>query len=194
MTVKQIYLLFTDTGTVLTKTIKLYTRKSYNHASISFDEELTQLYSFGRKHPRNPFIGGFVKENINEGLLKNATCAVYCLKVEEADYGRMWQYISKIEAQKEYYHYNLIGLFAVILNMQLERDNAFFCSEFVASVLKQSEAIDFNMPLSLITPHDLQKMDNLELAYQGKLKDYQKNTKNQHYPGRIETSAELISI
>lgn len=194
MAVKRIYLLFTDTGTVFTKTIKLYTRKPYNHASISFDEELTQLYSFGRKNPRNPLIGGFVKENINEGLFKNATCAVYCLPVETADYYRMQHYISRIEAQKEYYRYNLIGLFAIILNMQLKRENAFFCSEFVASVLKQSDAIDFNTPLSLVAPHDLQTLENLELVYQGKLKDYQKKTMNEHHPGMIEAQTGMISI
>ncbi|MBN6206593.1 hypothetical protein JYK21_09010 [Ralstonia pickettii] len=194
MAVKRIYLLFTDTGTVFTKTIKLYTRKQYNHASISFDEELTQLYSFGRKNPRNPFIGGFVKENINEGLFKKAICAVYCLPVEEADYYRMQQYISRIEAQKEYYRYNLIGLFAIILNMQLKRENAFFCSEFVASVLKQSDTIDFNTPLSLVAPHDLQTLKNLELVYQGKLKDYQKKAVNEHHLEMIEAQADMISI
>ena len=92
---KRVYVLLTDTGTIFTKMIKLYTRKTYNHASIAFDEDLTQVYSFGRKRSENPFIGGFVKENINEGLFKNATCAVYSLEINETDYEKMKQYIKK---------------------------------------------------------------------------------------------------
>lgn len=192
MTAKRVYLLLTDTGSVLTKTIKLYTKKPYNHASISFDETLTQLYSFGRKKPRNPFMGGFVKENINEGLFRNATCAVYCLTVQEIDYYRMQLYINEINRHKESYRYNFIGLFAIMINKQLDRDNAFFCSEFVASVLKQCDAVHFNMPLSLIAPHDLQMLENLELVYQGKLRDYQKQTLSQHRIRMVGSSASII--
>lgn len=193
MTKKNVYILFTDTGTLFTKTIKLYTGEPYNHASISFDENLEKLYSFGRKSPKNPFIGGFVKENIETGLFKNATCAVYRLTVTETEYDSMRQYIKEIDAQKENYRYNFIGLFAIIFNRQLEREYAFFCSEFVASVLKQSGSIDFKMPISLVTPHDLQVVENLDLVYQGKLKNYKKGQLNQHHIDMIGSSANMIS-
>ncbi|MFD2679180.1 hypothetical protein [Bacillus seohaeanensis] len=39
---KKIYLLFTDTGTLFTKLIKLYTKKPFNHVSLSFDHQLTE--------------------------------------------------------------------------------------------------------------------------------------------------------
>ena len=71
MTEKKVYILLTDTGTLFTKLIKLYTKKPYNHASISFDLELLEVYSFGRKTARNPFIGGFVKEDVNKGYPAN---------------------------------------------------------------------------------------------------------------------------
>ena len=60
---EKIYIVLTDTGTLLSKAIGLYTRKDLNHASIAFDEELKEMYSFGRKQRHNPFVGGFVKEN-----------------------------------------------------------------------------------------------------------------------------------
>ena len=47
---KTIYIVLTDTGTLLSKTIGMYTRKDLNHASIAFDEQLTEMYSFGRKY------------------------------------------------------------------------------------------------------------------------------------------------
>ena len=57
-----VFILLTNTGTLFTKVIQSYTKAPYNHASISFDRELSELYSFGRKHPSNPFDGGFVVE------------------------------------------------------------------------------------------------------------------------------------
>lgn len=194
MTEKRVYVLLTDTGTLFTRTIKLYTRKPYNHASIAFDENLTRVYSFGRKSPSNPFVGGFVIESVNEGLFQNASCAIYCLKINEFDYYRMRQYIKKIEVQKDSYRYNLIGLFAVIFNKQIKREKAFFCSQFVASVLKQSAMVDFNTPLSLVTPYDLQVSENLELVFQGKLKDYKKEAVDQRHMGNDHPLDSMFSV
>ena len=74
MTENKVYILLTDTGSLLTKLIKLYTKKPYNHASISFDFELSEVYSFGRKKVENPFHGGFVKEKIyRKGYLNEQT-------------------------------------------------------------------------------------------------------------------------
>src|SRR5690625_5503838 len=69
---KTLYFLFTDTGTYLSKAINYCTKQSLNHVSIGFDPELKEVYSFGRTHPRNPFNGGFVKEDIRSDFLKDA--------------------------------------------------------------------------------------------------------------------------
>jgi len=172
MTEKKVYLLLTDTGTFFTKLIKLYTKKPYNHASISFDSELSEVYSFGRKKVRNPFIGGFVKEDVKQGLFKQADCAVYSLTVTEVQLDNIKRYIKIMEEQKEYYRYNFLGLFGFIVNKPIKREKALFCSQFVASVLKECNIIDFEKPLSLITPNDLQEVSELKLVYEGKLKAY----------------------
>lgn len=174
---KSVYILLTDTGTLFTRAIKMYTRKPYNHASIAFDEALTEVYSFGRKNPRNPFIGGFVEENINEGLYKQATGVIYRLNVSEHAYEKMREYVKTIDNQKGDYRYNLLGLIAIIFNIPLNRENAFFCSQFVATVLKQSGSVDLNMPLAFIKPHDLQELTDLELVYEGSLHHYWKDTR-----------------
>lgn len=169
---KKIYILLTDTGSFLTKLIKLYTNRPYNHASISFDSELREVYSFGRKTARNPFHGGFVQEDTKSGLFTQATCAIYSLSVSEAQLIKMKNYIKKIEEQKEDYCYNFLGLFGFVLDKPIKRDKAFFCSQFVASVLEEGNAIDFNKQLSLIAPNDLQELAELELVYEGDLKAY----------------------
>lgn len=167
----KVYLLFTNTGTILTRLIKLYTKHPLNHVSIAFDEQLTDIYSFGRKKPYNPFIGGFVKEQKNEGLMKRADCAIYSLRVTKDEFERMIAEIKKVEEKKELYKYNLIGLFAIMLNKRIERKYAFFCSEFVATVLNVKQDLLRKVP-SLSTPQDLMYLDDLKLVYQGKLSCY----------------------
>lgn len=156
---------------MFTKMIKLYTKKPYNHASIVFDEQMMEVYSFGRKKPRNPFVGGFVYEDVRQGLFLNARCAIYSCNVTEEQLGKMRSFINKIEKEKDLYRYNLLGIISFIINKPLHRKNAYFCSEFVARVLKEGELIDFEKPLSLISPSDLQNIENLTLEYEGLLAD-----------------------
>lgn len=102
--------------------IKLYTKKTYNHASIAFDSDLSELYSFGRKKARNPFVGGFVKEDSKSDLFTQADCAIYLLSVTEGRMHKMNLYIQQIEAQKKQYRYNFLGLFGFIFNQLKEKE------------------------------------------------------------------------
>ncbi|WP_087974394.1 hypothetical protein [Oceanobacillus rekensis] len=166
---KKVYIVLTDTGTLFTKMIKFYTRKPYNHASISCDADLSEVYSFGRKKPNNPFIGGFVRENFKTGLFKQSRAAIYCCTVSDHQLQKANDYIKRIEKQKDQFRYNFLGLFGVILNKPVKRKNAYFCSQFVATVLKECDIIEFPKPLSLVMPHDLQEAEDFQLVYQGKL-------------------------
>lgn len=123
---KTIYIVLTDTGTLLSKAIGMYTRKDLNHASIAFDKELTEMYSFGRKQRHNPFVGGFVKENATSGIFEHADCAIFSCEVTIEEYIKMRNKIRQIEQTKELYRYNFIGLFAVAVNKDLQRKRAFF--------------------------------------------------------------------
>lgn len=172
---KKIYILLTDTGTILTRIIKSYTKKPYNHASIALDAELIEVYSFGRKTEKNPFIGGFVREDIHSVLFKQAHCAIFSLTITNDEFQKMCQYIQDIASKKENYRYNFIGLFGVLFKKPIKRKNAFFCSQFVASVLKEGKIIDFKeKDPSLVKPSDLAYSANFQLVYEGRLKDYQK--------------------
>ncbi|AXI10706.1 hypothetical protein CUC15_17930 [Oceanobacillus zhaokaii] len=170
---KTIYFLFTDTGTVLSRTIHYCMRTSYNHVSISYDSTLKNVYSFGRKNPNNPFIGGFVKEDIQSEFFKKSECAIYRYQLSEAEYQSIIRNIEEIEARKQDYKYNFIGLFGILLQIEIKRKNAFFCSQFVATVLKDSERFQFGKPASLTTPADLRMSEGMQLIYQGRLEDYQ---------------------
>ena len=91
---KKIYIVLTYTGTILSKIIKGYTRAEYCHVSLALDENLEEMYSFGRIHPYNPFIGGFVHEGINIGTFKrfkNTKALIYSLEIDEIKYEKINQ-------------------------------------------------------------------------------------------------------
>ena len=67
---KNIYIILTRTGTILSGIIRGFTKDEYTHVSISLDRDLNKMYSFGRLNPYNPFIGGFVHEYIDKGTFK----------------------------------------------------------------------------------------------------------------------------
>lgn len=172
METRRVYLVFSDTGTLLTKTINLYTKSILNHASIALDRQLDHVYSFGRKRPNNPFIGGFVKENLQAPFFDNTKCAVYRLTISEEEYQLLQQRIMVMEASKHLYRYNLLGLFGIVLNKELGRNNAFFCSQFVATLLQDCGSYHTAKPTYLIRPQDLRELPELELIYQGELEQY----------------------
>lgn len=175
-TEKFIYVLLTDTGTWFTRLIKLATRSPLNHASISFDRELHEVYSFGRKNPDNPFIGGFVKEDMSNKLFYGAACALYRCPVDSQTYEQMKQYIYRIEQEKQDYKYNFLGLFGVLLKIRYERKNAYFCSQFVAAVLEQSGFSIAGKPSCMVRPNDFCSLPDFTLVYEGPLNPYVRQT------------------
>jgi hypothetical protein len=189
---RKVYVLLTDTGTVLGKIIKLYTRKPHNHASIVIDDQFNKVYSFGRRNPRNPFFAGFVEENIRGGLFRKADCAIYCITITEKQFQKMNSKLRDMEENKENYRYSLIGLIAVALNLEMTRKNAFFCSHFVAAILEESGVdIQNQKPLSLVTPHDIKESASLELVYEGKLSAFITDSQHNYYK---EYNSERIEV
>lgn len=177
---KAVYVVLTDTGTWLSRAIGWYTGEMLNHASLAFDQELNEVYSFGRKIPNNPFIGGFVREDFNSDWFlkeRGAHCAIYRCAVSDDAYHRIRAYIASLEAIEHQYTYNFIGLFGVAANVRINRNRAFFCSQFVATALKAGGIRLTDKPACLTTPHDLTLSDKLELLFEGSLLAYKRGIK-----------------
>ena len=169
---RKIYIILTYTGTILSKIVKIYTRKEYSHVSISLDSDLNQMYSFGRLNPYNPFVGGFVHEAINKGTFKRfkkTKTKIYSLEIDEKKYEKLESIINNIQQRKNLYKFNLIGLLGVALNVKIKREKCFYCAEFVKYVLEQSQVL--TLP-DIIKPEDFEKVQELDEVYKGILKEY----------------------
>lgn len=170
---KKIYIILTHTGTVLSRTIKLYTREDFSHVSIALDPDLKEMYSFGRLNPYNPFYGGFVHEKINEGTFKrfkNTVTCVYSLEIEDYKFNILRKTIKDMENKSEIYKFNILGLIAVSIHLKLRFKNSFYCAEFVKYVLEKSK-VTSELP-EIIKPCDFRNIKSLRKEYTGKLRDY----------------------
>ena len=168
----EVYIVFTDTKTNLAKMIKNYTRYPFSHVSLSFSKDLSQMYSFGRKEAGNAFIGGFVKEDVSDHLFQRADCAVCKLELNEESYYRIWAYVQKMEREQDLFKYNFTGLFAVALNYNFDRKNAYFCSQFVAEGLAAGGVRIVDKPPALVTPRDLFASESMDMVYRGDMRNY----------------------
>jgi|SRR5690625_1649692 len=167
-----IYFIFTDTGTNLSRMINYCTGQSLNHVSLGFDDELTEVYSFGRIEPKNPFSGGFVRENIHSKFLRDSQSEIYSFELEKSEREKILGHIKMIEADKGSYRYNFIGLIGVLLQIEIRRKRAFFCSEFVATVVSDVDSIKLQKPNCFITPADIRNQIDMKLVYRGRLGNY----------------------
>ncbi|MNI27179.1 hypothetical protein D3C73_809040 [compost metagenome] len=170
----QIFILLSNPTTIIAKMIGLYTKAPYNHASIAFDPELRELYSFGRKNPFIPIIGGFIKENVHSGFFEKATCAVYSCSVSKEAYDKMRTYVRQFEENDGMYSYNFLGILGIVLNLELGGERTFFCSQFVSSVFEKAGVQLVNKSAGLTTPKDLSTSSYLKLAFRGNMETYRR--------------------
>ncbi len=171
---KKIYIVLTYTGTMLSKIIKKYTKDEFSHVSISLDKELKKMYSFGRLNPYNPFYGGFVHEYINKGTFKRFSktiAKIYSLEISNEQYEEIFENISKIENTKDNYKFNVVGLFAVGIHKKIQKENRFYCAEFVKYILEKAK-VETKLP-EIIKPEDFKSLQGLQEIYSGLLREYQ---------------------
>ena len=172
---KNIYILLSRTGTVPSKVIRFLKPMPYAHASIAFDENLTEMYSFARKKVHYPFYCGLIDEDIDKGVFakkKTTKCLVLRLPVTEEEYGRVHENVEKFKEHRRRYGYNYLGVFAARAHIAIERKYNYFCTQFVDKVLQMSGIDLFGKKPGLVTPDDYRTSDKLEHFYEGLLVNY----------------------
>lgn len=184
---RKIYIVLTHTGTLLSNFIKLYTKKDYSHVSLSFDEELEEMYSFGRLYTYNAFIGGFIKESLTSGTykrFKNTEASVYEIEITAKQYIEVQKFVRAMYKRRKQYKFNFIGVFFVMFNKKIKRKNALYCAEFVKGALEEGN-VDVSYLPEIIKPEDFKKMKNTKLIYRGKLRKYRTRMRKIEIPTPI---------
>jgi len=168
--------LLTDTGTLFSRSIRCWTGKPLNHASIALDPDLDEVYSFGRLHPNHPLRAGFVRERVWGSLIRRperpTPCAIYRCRLGRTAYARLLAELERFRLEPPRYGYNLAGLLAVAAGVEWRRPDKFFCSQFVAHLFAAAGAPLAHKPPALTTPQDLESSTRLELVWRGDLREY----------------------
>ncbi|MGN0629969.1 MAG: hypothetical protein ACI4JN_01460 [Ruminococcus sp.] len=172
---KDVYIVLSQTGTALSRVLKLITGAEYNHASISLDSELCELYSFGRINPMNPVVGGFVKESRSAGTFKrfsNTKIIVLKRQVSDEVFLKMEKHLHKMYRNRHNFRYNYKGLFLAAAGIHSHKNRHFYCSEFVRYILlkfgmKEAECLD-----EIVKPMDFLKMQSWDVIYKGRMQVY----------------------
>ena len=172
---RRVYIVITQSGSILSKILKIVTRAPYNHVSLSLNTDLHVMYSFGRLKPKNPVIGGFVKESPFSGTFarfSNTKALVLYMDVSEKQYEAMERHLQALYNRKDQYKYDVIGLLLAAFRVKYTRKNRYYCSEWVKEMMlrhKLAKKADFK---KITKPIHFLDLKEANLIFKGKLQDY----------------------
>ncbi len=171
---KDIYILLTRTQTVPARLIHIFKGGKFTHTSLSMTPATDCLYSYARRKINNPLIAGLITENIHTEVFAqypNCHCAMYKLSVSDKAYENMQKKITHYFDNYQRAKYNFLGLLPIALNIRVPRKYKLTCSQFVAVILDSSGEIKLPKDAYLMLPNDFPTIENIELIYDGALKN-----------------------
>lgn len=175
---KTVYILLTKSTTICSNLVYMATRSEFTHAAISLDDSFDRLYTFSRKHKRLMLPAGFVEESIYDGIMgdsENMKCAVYKLNITNHTYRKLEVLLNDMEFHSSRYRYSILGLLFCQFHKAFERENHYFCSQFVYKALSESGAIEYKKAPSLVRPMDLSRLPGTSEVFRGKIGDLRLN-------------------
>lgn len=139
-----LFIVFSSTPNKMGKFIRCITGNAYNHISISFDENLSVMYSFARRYYRTPLYGGFVTEQPSRYHIQNRAAEIEVCKIplSSEDYILLSNRITDMQRNRDHFLYNYFSAIAALFHKSYPVPDAYICSEFCASILK-----DIHFPL-----------------------------------------------
>lgn len=170
---KKIYIIVSNSGSIVSKILKISTKEEYVHVAISLDKDFKNTYSFGRKYTYIPLPGGLINEYYERRIkyFSNSKIKVFELEISNRQYKKLVNdlnnnYINKKDELK----YNILGLFLIKLKIAKHRKNHYCCSQFCGKVLKDNNILQFEKDYSLIEPKDFLNLD--KVVFEGNTIDY----------------------
>jgi hypothetical protein len=153
-----IYIVISNTGSPASEIISMFTKKQYNHASLSFDRELKTIVSYnGGEKMYPPGLNMEMVAYFNKK--QDSSIIVYSIPIPAEKKRMIIDQIGNINKQG-----NAYNLFGIVFKFSF-KPNILFCSQFVYKMLKNAGINYFEGEEGKIKPTDL-----IELDYYRKLK------------------------
>ncbi|MDR2517383.1 MAG: hypothetical protein LBC88_08400 [Spirochaetaceae bacterium] len=155
---ENIYIIISNTGSPASEIISLFTRREYNHASLSFDRDLKTIISYnGGERLYPPGLNMEMLRYFNKKA--DASIMVYRLPVSTEKKRVILGKIKEINGQG-----NAYNVFGLVFKFSF-RPNIMFCSQFVYRMLKLAGAHYFDRKDGGIRPTDLIEQDYYRKLY-----------------------------
>lgn len=167
---RNVYVVLTSTKSKFGKVIRTFTGEQYNHLSISLNNDLSDLCTFGRRKYTTPLNAGFIYEKLEYFTLNkynNINVKVYKIPVTDDQYKKLKNNIASI-ANDDEYMYNLFSALTYPFIGGFYTYKAYTCVEFVASVLDEVGIVELDRTCS-ITPNEYGNMLEKYEYYSGNL-------------------------
>lgn len=162
-----LYIIVSSTGSPASELISVFTKKEYNHVSLSFDKDLRTIISYnGGDNIQQP---GLNVEDLKSFHQKeDSNIIVYSLPATKEQKQMILDKIRLINLEGS--AYNLVGL---VTKVSL-KPNIMFCSQFVYSMLKEVGLHYFESPTTQVKPTDFVEKDyyrKLQFVYEIKFSE-----------------------
>lgn len=171
-----IYIVLSQTTSVVAKSLKKVLKNEYTHMSLSFHKDLSKMYTFARVVRENPFMGGPTTEKLQDYFFgkKNTTLKmkVYRIPITSEQKQKAIQFIKTVFTDTEGYRYNFLQPLEVLFKKPVPIYKTYVCSAFVYQVLKEGEIFHSDELQYFVTPERLGEALRDHLFYSGPIYSY----------------------
>ncbi len=178
-----IYIVLSRTETRFARTLRRFGGLNYNHAAISFDPALEELYAFARTEQYGYLTARLIRETTDRYLINAQSgipILVYKVPVTEEQWNWVRTTVDEILADPQY-RYNLFSVLTYPIFRGFQTYKAFSCVEFVAYILEHL-GYELGIPIYRCKPDDLQVLLAEYLCFDGNILEYiPKPTINNNY-------------
>ena len=164
---RKLYILLTRFPGKAAIAIHAMTGCYYTHASIGLEEDMNTFYSVVGK--------GMIVEKITRYVRPDRDpfpCQLYELEVSEKTYQLVKRQLEVCVENKNSIQYSKLGVVLCLLRIPFRRKYHYFCSQFVAEILKNAQAAQLKKDATLYHPGDFRKMPGMRLHFQGNLRGF----------------------
>lgn len=163
-----VFIILQHSGTNMAKLIKTFTHDTYTHVCIAFNPELSPIYSFGRKENLKD-TGFVIQSGPNDPFYQRhqTMYSTYVMYVDKESYKKILErldFFIKRDKEKPY-GFDQIGLVKIFLGKESTRDDRYFCSKFVMSLIGEAHPLDRHP--SLYKPQDIGDLEDISLVNKG---------------------------
>ncbi|MGL5977445.1 MAG: hypothetical protein ACRCZJ_00405 [Erysipelotrichaceae bacterium] len=144
---KKVTILLTSYNDIVSNFVSYISNWGFSHASISIDPEGDYFYSFNYK--------GFVveKPRLRSPKSRKKESVAYVLYVDDETYNKLEAALAEFLNNPHSFNYSRIGVALCFLHIPHKFNKKYFCSQFVAEVLRQSGTMELQKHESLYLPN-----------------------------------------